>query len=238
MLKMGSGRSPDAFQKECLGGGHCRKREVWSCKMKRDSGIKHPLTCLLVSLIFVWPQALAAKDAQRCYDRGTDSLMMNKWTEAITAFTEAVSLKPDYFQAYNNRGLAHFKQNDIVQAVKDFQTAIRLSPHNEKPYNNMAMAYCKQGNYLQALSYLKQALAVSTEKNLCHADLYNNIAFVYMKQGVYEASADAYTRAMRITQNKSGNPPDIVNRENVLCNQIDFDQRIEGHSVFGKFYGE
>jgi hypothetical protein len=52
-----------------------------------------------------------------------------------------------------------------------------------------------------------------------------------MKKGMHKEAMDAYNHAIRITQRKSANDGD-------LCDQIDFDQQIEGHSVIGKFYGQ
>jgi Tfp pilus assembly protein PilF len=195
-------------------------------------------TILLFSLVIISPLAGAAEDPTPYYDKGTGYLRENKIRDAVIAFTEAISLRPDYAAAYNNRGLAHYKQNNFVEATKDFQMAIQFGPDDEKAYNNMAMVLCKQGNYEQALLYLNEALAITNGTNLSHADLYSNLGFIYMKKGMIKEATDAYNHAMLITQKKPGNHPDAGNRKNLLCDQIEFDQRIEGHALIGKFYGE
>jgi Tfp pilus assembly protein PilF len=206
--------------------------------MKMNLLAKWTKTILLFSFVIISPQAGAAEDPTSYYDKGTGHLKESKMKEAVIAFTKAISLRPDYAEAYNNRGLAHYKQNNFVEATKDFQKAIQFSPNDEKAYNNMAMVFCKQGNYEQALFYLTEALAMPNATKLSHADLYSNLGFIYMKMGMHKEAIDAYNHAMRITQNKSGSCPDAGNRKNLLCDQIEFDQRIGGHSVSGKFSGE
>ena len=206
--------------------------------MKMNLLAKWTKTILLFSFVIIRPPAGAAEDPTSYYDKGIGYLRESKMKEAVIAFTEAISLKPDYAEAYNNRGLAHYKQNNFVEATKDFQKAIQFSPNDEKGYNNMAMVFCKQGNYEQALIYLEEALAMPNATNLSHADLYSNLGFIYMKKGMHKEAIEAYNHAAQITQNKSGNFPDAGNRKNLLCDQIEIDQRIGGHSLIGKFYGE
>ena len=193
---------------------------------------------LLHTFFILTPLAGLAQDPRSYYDKGTEYLRKSNMKEAVTAFTEAISLRPEYAEAYNNRGLAHYKQNNFLEAAMDFQKAIQFSPHDERAYNNLAMIFCNQGNYEEALHYLKTAIAVANGTSLFHADIYSNLGFVCMKKGMIEEAADAYRHAMQITQNTPGNYPDAGNRKDLLCDQIELDQRIEGHSLIGKFYGE
>ena len=119
----------------------------------------------------------------------------------------------------------------LEEAAEDFLKAIQFNPTNENAYNNIATVFCKQGDYEQALRYLNNALALSKKMGLSHADLYNNLGFIYMKKGMHKEAMDAYNHAVRITKSKSANDAG-------LCDQIEFEQRIEGHSVIGKFYGQ
>lgn len=185
----------------------------------------------LLSFIVLSPKISASEDANFYYIKGTDFLRHAKLDESVIALTKAISLRPDYAEAYNNRGLAHYKQNNFVEAAEDFLKAIQFNPTNENAYNNIATVFCKQGDYEQALRYLNDALALSKKMGLSHADLYNNLGFIYMKKGMHKEAMDAYNHAIRITQTKSANDAG-------LCDQIEFEQRIEGHSVIGKFYGQ
>src|SRR5262249_13540429 len=45
--------------------------------------------------------------------------------KALEDFSRAIELKPDYAEAYNNRGRAHAHLGEYSQAIEDFSQAIR-----------------------------------------------------------------------------------------------------------------
>jgi tetratricopeptide (TPR) repeat protein len=71
---------------------------------------------------------------------------MGRYQSAVDDFNEAIRLKPDYADAYNNRGGAYFKLRRYQLAVKDFNEAIRLKPDYADAYNNRGGTYFNQGN--------------------------------------------------------------------------------------------
>ena len=193
---------------------------------------------LLLFFVLIWPQIGAAEDARFYYDKGTDYLREGKLNEAITTLTKAIALTHNYSKAYNNRGIAYYRQNKHVQAAEDFLKAIQFNPNDVQAYNNVAIVFCKQRQYDQALLYLNQALALMKDKNLSHADVLNNLGFVYIKTGMYKEAMEAYDNAARFIQNKNAACSDGYEREDILCDQIRLNQRIEGHPVTAKFYGK
>lgn len=58
---------------------------------------------------------------------------------AIDSYTQAIQVKPDYVNAYHNRGLAYHKAGRHQDAIADFDKTIELSP-------KMAQAYYNRGN--------------------------------------------------------------------------------------------
>ncbi len=55
---------------------------------------------------------------------------------ALKDYTEAIRLKPDLAEAYNNRGVARAAKGDPDGALKDCTEAIRLKPDYAGAYNN------------------------------------------------------------------------------------------------------
>jgi len=91
--------------------------------------------------------------------------------EVIRYYTEAIRLKPDYADAYNNRGLAYKDQGDYAAAIRDYTEAIRLKPDYAMAYNNRGFTYTKQNNLTLAISDWEAALRIApndalTKKNL------------------------------------------------------------------------
>jgi len=70
---------------------------------------------------------------------------------AISDYTAAIELKPDYAEAYNNRGFAYYLKGDFARAISDYTRAIELRPNYPKAYNSRGVAYM-QGGYGAAKS--------------------------------------------------------------------------------------
>ncbi|MEO1291071.1 MAG: TIR domain-containing protein, partial [Chloroflexota bacterium] len=60
--------------------------------------------------------------------------------EMIEYFTEAIQIKPEYAEAYNNRGIARRRQNDLDGAIQDYTKAISLKRGYAYSYNNRGNA--------------------------------------------------------------------------------------------------
>ena len=57
----------------------------------------------------------------------------------------AIQIKPDYADAYNNRGIAYDKKGDYDQAISDYNRAIRIKPDYAAAYSNLSKTYKKIG---------------------------------------------------------------------------------------------
>ena len=55
---------------------------------------------------------------------------------AISDYTKAIELDPNYHQAYFNRGNAKFRLKDMSGAIADYTKAIELNPDNAKYYRS------------------------------------------------------------------------------------------------------
>ena len=57
--------------------------------------------------------------------------MEKNYSEAINLFDKSVKIKPDFWQAINNKGLAYFEKNNINQSIKLFEKAISIEDNAE-----------------------------------------------------------------------------------------------------------
>jgi tetratricopeptide (TPR) repeat protein len=86
--------------------------------------------------------------AQTYFERGFSAVDPD---EKIRFYTEAIRLKPDYADAYHNRGTAREAKGDVEGALKDYDEAIRLKPQ-------FAWAYIGRGNARKAKGDAEGAL--------------------------------------------------------------------------------
>jgi len=57
--------------------------------------------------------------------------MEKNYYEAIKLFDRSIKIKPDFWQAFNNQGLAYFEKNNINESIKLFKKAISIEENAE-----------------------------------------------------------------------------------------------------------
>lgn len=67
-------------------------------------------------------------DALNHFLRGVEAVREGDLDSAIVCYSAAINLKPDYAEAYFNRGNAYEEKGEIDLAIEDYKTAIQLNP--------------------------------------------------------------------------------------------------------------
>ena len=65
------------------------------------------------------------------FQLGNILLMEKNYYEAIKLFDRSIKIKPDFWQAFNNKGLAYFEKNEINSSIKLFEKAISIEDNAE-----------------------------------------------------------------------------------------------------------
>ncbi len=60
------------------------------------------------------------------YNKGVLLTQMQDFTSALAAFTKAIELKPDFGEAYYNRGYVYFKLGNRMAGVNDLSKSGEL----------------------------------------------------------------------------------------------------------------
>jgi len=86
-------------------------------------------------------------DAESYLKRGEDYSRIRDYDRAIADYTTAIKLKPDYAEAYNDRGFAYYLKTkpDYERAIADYTRAIDLRADYPKAFNNRGVAYMAGG---------------------------------------------------------------------------------------------
>lgn len=69
----------------------------------------------------------------------TDALKkyeLQNYQEAITDFTKAISVYPEYFEVYNDRGTAYSRLNRNNKAIADYKKALEINPNYDLAQKN------------------------------------------------------------------------------------------------------
>ena len=131
-------------------------------------------------------------------------------TKAIEYLNNAIKLQPDYFYAYNNRGLAYDDLGQYKRAIEDFNEAIRLKPDYADAYINRGVVYSGLGQYKSAIDDCNKAIHLQPE----YASAYNNKGTAYRKNGQYQLAIENFNEAIRLK-------PDLASAYNNRGNAYD-----------------
>ena len=112
----------------------------------------------LIVLIFMFPVLLIAQSAQDYYKSAMIKFVSQRYEEAVQDFSKAIKTKPDYVDAYFNRGIAYEQLGMIDKAVKDYSKVIKIKPGLSEAYINRALLYKKSQKYILAISDLDKAI--------------------------------------------------------------------------------
>ena len=101
---------------------------------------------------------LADTIKQAHYNKGITHLNNERYSEAVTAFQNAITLDSDFTTAHYNLGLAHYEMEMYPRAVDALQKAIVLDPTYTAAHHSLALAYLGQQELAKAKDAARDAL--------------------------------------------------------------------------------
>lgn len=99
--------------------------------------------------------------------------------KALYHYNQAININPDYFSAFQNRGVAYARQNQYTLALENISEAIRLKPDYAKGYYNRGIVFTKRGLYKKAKDDFDKAISLNPD----YADAFIYRAFVLSNIG-------------------------------------------------------
>ena len=87
----------------------------------------------------------------------------NKPEEAIVAYNNAISIKPNYPEAYCNLGNAYKEIGKLNEAIDLYRNAISINPNYAQAYNNLGKVFQEQDKLELAMEAYKKATSLKLE---------------------------------------------------------------------------
>jgi tetratricopeptide (TPR) repeat protein len=132
-----------------------------------------------------------ALTAQQWFERGYTATDPD---EKLRFYGEAIRLKPDYAEAFNNRGAARHAKGDLDGAMLDLDEAIRLMPDHAKAFNNRGVVRRTKGDLNGALQDYKEAIYLEPD----YAAAFSNRGAALHFKGDLDGAVEAYSEAIRL----------------------------------------
>jgi len=133
--------------------------------------------------------------AEDYLNRAEQEMRGRNYQSAISYCVEAIRLKPDWGQAYSDRGMANFDLGQYDNAVGDYTAAIRLDPSMASVnYLWRAYAWFNLDQYGKAVSDF--TAVIRREPKWISAYSQRGLAYFYL--GQYGKAISAYSEAIRL----------------------------------------
>jgi tetratricopeptide (TPR) repeat protein len=114
--------------------------------------------------------------------------------EAIAVCHEAIRLKADYAEGWNNLGVALSNKRALDEAVAAFKEAVRLNPDYAEAYTNLGAALNYKGAWHEAVAAARKAVALKPRSALLHC----NLSAILGEKGDPEEAIAACREAIRL----------------------------------------
>jgi tetratricopeptide (TPR) repeat protein len=127
------------------------------------------------------------------YSRGEALRHLRRYKQAIQDFDKAVLLRPNYWEAYNSRGIAKSGIRDDEGALADYNKALSIDPDNRTPYiySNRGNVLIRMSEYDRAISDYNKALSIQK-----YANAYCGRGFAWYYKKEYEKAIADFETAL------------------------------------------
>lgn len=144
------------------------------------------------------PSPVAArKEAMKLLQKAFDLCDKGRYTDTqqvIEYLDEAIRLKPDLAEAYNNRGNAYGDLKEYQQAIENYNEAIRLKPDYAHSYYNRGLTYGEMGNHSLAIEDFDETVRLKPEA----VNAYHNRGAIYFIKGNKELGCSDAQKACEL----------------------------------------
>jgi len=137
---------------------------------------------------------------------------------ALEELTIAISIDPNYAQAYSTRGLVLFHIKEFESAEKDFQRALSLDEKDPEISNNYGWFLCQTGKVKESITHFQRAIKNPLYQTPEIAVL--NAGSCYIKLGDLDSAEEYIRRSLRFTPE---NPQALYQLANISYKRGNYD---------------
>jgi tetratricopeptide (TPR) repeat protein len=137
---------------------------------------------------------------------GAINVELSQFELAIEYYKKAVKIRPDYYEAFYNLGVAQQNKNYFKEAIKSYSEAIKIKPNYADSFNNMGYIQHKQGQFKEAIKSYSEAIKIHPN----FASAYNNLANSLIEIGDFETAAKNFSEAIRINPDSTDAKSNII----------------------------
>jgi tetratricopeptide (TPR) repeat protein len=128
--------------------------------------------------------------AQQWFERGVSAFDPD---QKLRFYSEVIRLKPDFADAFKNRGLVRGNKGDVEGAIEDYSVAIRLNPNDADAFAYRSAFRCVKGDLDGWLQDWTQVTRLEPDP----AKFFNNQGVFCRDRGDLEHALQNFSEAIR-----------------------------------------
>lgn len=117
-----------------------------------------------------------------------------EYEKAIHFYDAALAKKPDFLEAYFNKGRAYSEQRKDDEAISHYDRAIEINPVAAEVYYKRGKAYARKTDYDEAISDYEKAISLNGDEKAIRLD--TPVAEVYCELGRVYHALQEFTEAI------------------------------------------
>ncbi|MHC4645165.1 MAG: tetratricopeptide repeat protein [Planctomycetota bacterium] len=163
-------------------------------------------------------------DAELHYVLGGSLWERGLAAEGTQSYRKAISLKPDYLDAYRNLGLVLVEQRRLNEAAAHYNKAVSIFPEDAGLYEGLGLTLFEQAKFNEAVEQYRKALEI--DPNL--ANIHDNLGRALFNLGQPSEARKHFSTALEL------NPEDSMAHNNMgslLATQGDIEGAIEHYEI-------
>lgn len=139
------------------------------------------------------------KSSLALYNLGEVYRMLERREEAAECFSRAVTLKPDYADAWNSLGMVRQKQGEPADAEVAYRRAVTLMPDSAEAHNNLGTLLHDVGRLAEAEEAYRRALLLRHD----YAEAHNNLGTLLKDLDRCDEAETAFRQALTLNPNSA-----------------------------------
>jgi tetratricopeptide (TPR) repeat protein len=174
-------------------------------------------------------ESVELSPAERAAQMAAEFYRVREIEKAITNYESAISLDPQYVDAYLGLGWLFLRETEEYDRALDmFEQARDLAPENPYARTSVAYAYSVIQDYQSAVNEYIEAVRLDPSD----PDTYLNLGYTYEKMGMDLAALNAYRRAYEL---KPDDPRSAQQLANLYYRSGLYDQAIASYEKVRSF---
>jgi tetratricopeptide (TPR) repeat protein len=117
-----------------------------------------------------------------------------KLNEAVACFRQALALKPDYAEVYNNLGNTLKDQNKLEEAIANYRRALALQPEYSEAHSNLGNVLKHQGKLDEAFISYRRALTLRPN----YVEAHHNLGVIFSELGKRDDAIACYKKTLAL----------------------------------------